>query len=308
MAEGTGNVLKGELQAFSLEYPCHSPDEQRWFRVEVRPLNEDGGSGAVVMHINITASKRAENEIKELNEHLENRVVKRTTELTEANKALEAFSYSVSHDLRAPVRTVIGFSDLIRKEYEKSFEPELRELFQHIEASGRRMNAIIDDMLMLAKYEKEILRIEPVDMNLLFENVWSKISYSQPHHATLELASLPEMHADTSMMEQVVVNLLSNAIKYSSKKDHPAITVGCEQTDTAITFYVRDNGAGFDMKNYSKLFGAFQRLHGTSEFEGTGVGLLLVKKIVEKHGGIVWAEGKVGEGATFYFTLPMQVV
>ena len=272
----------------------------------VSPIIDASGAitGASKILRDITEKRKADSEIKQLNETLENRVTERTTELTEANKALESFTYSVSHDLRAPVRAIVGFTKIIEKEYSKDFKPELKELFNFLETSGTRMNSIIDDMLALTKYEKEKLRLAPVNMEQLFNRVWANISYSAPHFAKLQITELPTVEADMSMLEQVVVNLVSNAIKYSSKKEQPLVTVGCENAGGHYTFYVSDNGAGFDMKNYHRMFGAFQRLHSLSEFEGTGVGLLLVKKIVEKHGGVVWAEGKVNEGATFYFTLP----
>jgi signal transduction histidine kinase len=307
MAEDMKGILQNELDEFSLEYPCHSPHVNRWFRAEVRPLTEHKDPGAVVMHFDITERKEAENEVIEMNNTLEKRVKDRTSELQEANNALEAFSYSVSHDLRAPVRAMIGFTTIIKKEYGEGFSDDLNELFEHIRISGTRMNAIIDDMLTLAKYEREKLHPAKVDMRQLFSDVWDSILFTAPHSARLVLDDLPTVEADGSMMQQVITNLLSNAVKYSSKKQAPVVHVGSEAKDSMITFSVRDNGAGFDMKGYNRLFGAFQRLHGTGDFEGTGVGLLLVKKIVERHGGTVWAEGKVDEGATFYFTLPVSV-
>ena len=145
---------------------------------------------------------------------------------------------------------------------------------------------------------------QQVDMEKLFRTTWDNIQTYHPNHAALKIDALPPASVDASLIEQVVVNLLSNGIKYSSKKENPVVTVSYQQGDDAITYLVKDNGAGFDMKNYNRLFGAFQRLHGANEFEGTGVGLLLVKRIIEKHGGVVRAEGVVNEGATFYFTLP----
>jgi light-regulated signal transduction histidine kinase (bacteriophytochrome) len=201
----------------------------------------------------------------------------------------------------------MSFAKIIQEEYGSRMGPKLKELFGYILDSIKRMSAIIDDLLRLAKYSKGKLKIVPVDMMLLTKDAWSNISRHTSHHALLELAELPMVQADESMMEQVIANLLSNAIKYSSKKERPVIVIWCEQAKDSVTFCVKDNGSGFDMKQSHRLFGAFQRLHGISEFEGTGVGLTLVKNIVEKHGGTVGAEGKVHVGATFYFTLPQVV-
>ncbi len=306
MAEGVRMLLYGHLQEFALEYPCHLPHEKRWFRLEVRPLDNGMETGAVVMHINITQRKIAEEEIIEMNNELENRVIHRTRALMDANTSLEAFSYSVSHDLRSPVRSIMGFSKLILKEYGHTMCDDQKSLFNHIENGGRRMNSIIDDLLVLCKSGSSNLNIIPVNLTTLFNNVWENILLSNRHNATLELPQLPDVHADSSMLQQVLVNLLSNAIKYSGKKENPQITVGYSQTVEDIAVWVKDNGAGFDMQFYDRLFGAFQRLHGFSEFEGTGVGLALVKRIIERHGGEVWAEGVENEGATFYFKLPLK--
>ncbi len=249
--------------------------------------------------------KDAENEIKKINGELEERVKKRTQELTAANTALEAFSYSVSHDLRSPVRSVMGFVKIINNEYAKSLSPDVKDLFAHIETGSRRMNSIIDSLLILAKYGKEKLRLEKVDLNLLFQSVWDHILFVEPHAAALKMETLPTVSADAGMLQQVVINLLSNAVKYSSKTENPCVEVGCTINPTHVVIHVKDNGAGFDMKYYDKLFMAFQRLHGMNEFEGTGVGLMLVKRIIDRHSGTVWAEGKVNEGATFYFSLPV---
>ena len=252
----------------------------------------------------ITEKKQAENRIKELNETLEERVLERTAELSEANKSLEAFNSMVSHDLRSPARAVTSFASIIQQEHGSTLKPEVKELFGYIEDSGNRMNAIINDLLKLAKYGQEKLKLETVDMGRIVNGIWLNISRNSAHNATLELAELCSVNADMSLIQQVIANLLSNAIKYSSKTEKPVVRVWCEQTEESITFYFKDNGAGFDMKNYNRLFGAFQRLHNARDFEGTGVGLTLVKRIIEKHGGTVGADAKVGEGATFYFSLP----
>jgi PAS domain S-box-containing protein len=229
---------------------------------------------------------------------------KNAEDKTEANKALEAFTGMVSHDLRAPARAVVGFAKIIQEEYSAKMCADERELFGYIEDGGKRMNILIDDLLKLAKNGNEKLKLEPVDMKRLIGAIWLNISRNVAHQAVLELKEMPVILADESMMHQVVENLLTNAIKYSSKKEKPVITIWCEEANEKVTFYFKDNGAGFDMNQYYRLYGAFQRLHNQSDFEGTGVGLSLVKRIIEKHGGTVGAESKVGEGATFYFSLP----
>ncbi|MDB5281675.1 MAG: hypothetical protein JWO06_750 [Bacteroidota bacterium] len=254
----------------------------------------------------VTEKKEAENKIKELNENLEERVQERTADLTEANKALEAFSSAVSHDLQAPVRAVNSFAKIIQQDYAGKMDPEALELFGHIIDSGKRMSAIIEDLLKLAKYGKEKLKLERVDMSSLISGIWLNISRTTRHNAMLEMAELESVDVDMSMMQQVVVNLLSNAIKYSSKKEYPVLRVWCEQAKDKVTFYFKDNGAGFDMKDHDLLFGVFQRLHPAKDFEGTGVGLTLVKRIIEKHDGTIDGKGEVGEGATFWFTLPKR--
>ncbi len=301
----SARVMGGKEVSYETSYPI-AGGSPTWFYIHAKPVTDEQKTviGMCIAVNDITANKQAEEEIRILNSGLEERVKERTTELIEANTALEAFSYSVSHDLRSPVRSVMGFAQIITKEHGHALTAELKELFTHIESSSKRMNAIIDDLLALAKCGKDKLQKGDVNMTNLFYSVWDNLLFSNSHQAAIEVRPMPVVYADSSMLEQVIVNLLSNAIKYSSKKEKPVIKVGCEEGDDRYTFYVKDNGAGFDMKNYKRLFNAFQRLHSIGEFEGTGIGLTLIKRIIDKHGGEVWAEGTVGEGATFYFTLP----
>jgi PAS domain S-box-containing protein len=274
--------------------------------ISISPIKNDKGSIIGTSHILRTLSEchKVNLDMAELNEVLEQKVTERTAELVEANNALEAFSYSVSHDLRSPIRAISGFTKLIRKEHTQALPQSVDELLTHIENNSRRMGLIIDELLALAKYPKQEPNLVPTDMRKLFKTVWANLQFAQPHHAELELADLPEVMLDASMIEQVVVNLLSNAVKYSLKKETPLVKVGYTQANGKTLFYVRDNGAGFDMRHYDRLFKVFERLHSETEFEGNGIGLFLVKKLVEKHGGEVWAEAEVNEGATFYFTIP----
>lgn len=263
------------------------------------------GVSMIMRDANVLCKTR-EPEIEELNEILEQKVAERTAELREANQALEAFSYSVSHDLKAPVRAINNFVKLISRDCSQQLTPDITELLEHIESNSLRMNSIIEDLLSLAKHSRTNLDYKLVDMTELFNKVWGCLAHSMPNNASLQLESLPVVEADASMIEQVVVNLLSNAVKYSSHTPDAKVNVGCRTEDGNYVFYIKDNGAGFDMQYYDRLFGVFERLHSASEFDGTGVGLYLVKRIVEKHNGSVWAWSQPGEGAEFYFTLPIN--
>ncbi|MDB5283335.1 MAG: sensory box histidine kinase [Bacteroidota bacterium] len=305
--EAIQQILSRRIERRSVQCRCNTKNDEpiwcEWF-VSVVTDEMQNVIGLMTMVEDISERKTAEAEINALNEHLEDRVSERTAELTEANKELESFSYSVSHDLRVPLRSIHGFTKIIQKDYSAGMSPDMKELFEHVENNAERMNVIINDLLNLAKYGKEKLVITTIDMKALFIRVWANIKRRYPHNAILEISDLPKIEADISLMEQVLINLLSNAIKYSAKKGNPIVKVGFVEKECGICFFIKDNGAGFNMKYYERLFEPFQRLHNASEFEGTGVGLVLVKRIVGKHNGSVWAEGIVDEGATFWFNIP----
>jgi PAS domain S-box-containing protein len=261
----------------------------------------------VAVYDDVTARKRAEKEVQDLNRELEARVQARTAELRAANEELEAFSYSVSHDLRAPLRAIDGFSRVMDEEYGRGLDEEGRRLLGVIRANTQRMSQLIDDLLAFSRAGRHRMQRAPVDMAALAREAFGEqLPEAARARVTLNVGALPNVDGDPAMLRQVWANLLSNAVKFSAPKEKPVIEVFGEVDGEDAVYHVRDNGVGFDMQYADKLFGVFQRLHSTGEFEGTGVGLALVQRIVQRHGGRVWAEGTVGEGATFSFALPSQ--
>jgi|GEM_PF-361666 len=306
MAEGIKKVLNGEIKGYHLEYACHSPVEQRWFNAEVAPLMKEHGKGAVVMHINITARKMAEVALQELNDRLEEKVNERTALLEGVNLELEAFSYSVSHDLRAPLRAVNGYSKILEEDYTAILDEEGHRLLRIIQSSAERMNTLIEDLLAFSKLGRQALRQSVLDMNMLMQDTVTDLSQFTNFKAEIKINELHPVLGDLALMKHVVMNLLANAIKYSSLTEKPRIEISSRATKTEIIYSIKDNGVGFDMQYAGKLFGVFQRLHSNDQFEGTGVGLAIVQRIIHRHKGKVWAEGLVGKGATFYFSLPKE--
>jgi signal transduction histidine kinase len=250
------------------------------------------------------AHARLFDQVRRHAEELEQRVRERTAQLEAANKELEAFSYSVSHDLRAPLRAVDGFSRIVQEDYAGKLDDEGRRLLGVIRDNSRKMGQLIDDLLEYSRLGRRPLASAEIDMKRLVEEVLADQHLPDGRPPKVLLESLPPARGDATLLKQAWVNLLSNAIKFSSKRPQPVIEVSGNEAGAENVYCVKDNGAGFDMKYYDKLFGVFQRLHREEEFDGTGVGLAIVQRVVVRHGGRVWAEGRVDEGAAFFFALP----
>jgi len=228
-----------------------------------------------------------------------------TAKLEEMNKELESFSYSVSHDLREPLRAIDGYARMILKKQGDKFDDDTLRKFNDIRSNAQKMGQLIDDILALSRLGKKQMVMSNIDMDQLIRDVWKDLQAINPErNMTLTIHSMPSGYGDRMLIKQVYSNLLGNAIKFTKNRNAAHIEAGgCTEDDEDI-YYVKDNGIGFDMAYYDQLFGIFQRLHSHDDFEGTGVGLATVQRIIQRHGGRVWAEGKVSEGATFYFSLP----
>jgi light-regulated signal transduction histidine kinase (bacteriophytochrome) len=248
--------------------------------------------------------EKAEAANRELREAIDS--LRRAKEAADAaNRELEAFTYSVAHDLRSPLRAIAGFSRLILDKEGAAFEPETRRKFGIIQENAQKMGQLIDDLLRLSRLGRVELKRSSLDMTALVGEALKEIQMAEPdRYFSVQIGDLPPAFGDAALIRQLLANLLSNAVKFTRGKEEARIEVGSFQKAGEQVYYVKDNGIGFDMKYYNKLFGVFQRLVSEGQFEGTGVGLALVQRIVHRHEGRVWAEGKVREGATFYFTIP----
>lgn len=252
----------------------------------------------------MTDRLKAEDEVRRLNAELEQRVVQRTAQLQAANKELEAFTYSVSHDLRAPLRHISGFSNILAEEYAAGLPSEAKHHVQRIQEGTRRMGQLVDDLLNLGRVGRREPVLQVAGLRSIVDEVIGGLNLEAGERSVeWKIGELPYVECDTALMQQVFQNLLSNALKFTRPRKRAVIEVGQEQRDGETVICVRDNGVGFSMKYADKLFGVFQRLHRAEDFEGTGVGLATVQRIIQKHGGRIWAEAELDKGASFYFTL-----
>ena len=265
--------------------------------------NQHNIAGFAYVTRDISVKKRLEEENRLLREGLEQKVRQRTRELETVNHELEAFSYSVSHDLRTPLRAISGYAAILKEDHESTLDSEANRLINVILDNTKMMGNLIDDLLTFSRMARLVNVQESVNMEQLVEESLKIISGTKKL-PSISIQALPPCQGDKNMLSQVWNNLLDNAVKYSSKNEAPHLTVGCLHEPGFHVYFIEDNGAGFDMKYSHKLFGVFQRLHRQDEFEGTGLGLALVKRIVGKHGGEVWVKAEVGKGATFFFSIP----
>jgi hypothetical protein len=266
---------------------------------------QSGSTVVQLMARDVTAEQLAAAEVRRLNETLEEQVRSRTAELKDANAELEAFSYSVSHDLRAPLRAMAGYSEILRTEHAAALPADALALLERSEAAAKRMGELIENLLGLARVSRQDMHKSQVELSVLAAEIAAELAEASPARK-VEVRAAPGLfaRADPALIRVALQNLLANAWKYTARTEKPRVEFGAESSGSERVFYVRDNGAGFDMQYAEQLFRPFQRLHNEQEYEGTGIGLATVERIIRRHGGRVWAEATPGRGAIFRFTLP----
>lgn len=279
------------------------PVELRTYLI-VNEKNEKEGMWAIIK--DITERKKIELMTQKLNEELEQRVKERTSQLKILNQELEAFSYSVSHDLRTPLRIISGYSKILFEEYANELSDDAKTLLEGITKNTNNMSCLIDDLLEFSKLNRKEVALTEINFEKIFKEVFNEIPGSAiKDKVKINISKLPVVKGDKALLKQVAANFISNAVKFSSKVENPEINVSANIENGMAVFCIKDNGVGFDMNYSGKLFGVFQRLHKQNEYEGTGVGLAIVKRIINRHGGKVWAESELNNGSSFYFSLPL---
>jgi PAS domain S-box-containing protein len=301
--ERFGHVDRFEIEARRLN------GEPFVAEVSVSPYELDGKRFLLSNVVDITERSKAREEIQRLNKNLEERVATRTAQLLAANQELETFNYSASHDLRAPLRTIDSFSRLLREDHSAQLDTDARDCLNRISAAAVRMDQLIKGLLNLSRVSRIELQCLPVNLSELAATIAAELRESEPRRVA-EFVITPDLRVegDPDLLRSVLQNLLDNAWKYTGKHESARIEFGAEQMGGETVFFVRDDGAGFNQNHVGKLFIAFQRLHGVDEFPGTGIGLTIVQRILQRHGGRIWAEGAVDAGATFYFTVPSRKI
>jgi PAS domain S-box-containing protein len=312
LVHGTHNPLKGCPCLITLKTMEAATNEifenDRYYQVSAWPIFDENNEVIAFSHSvrDITERKLVDEKIKNLNATLELRIAERTTQLEAANKEQEAFSYSVSHDLRAPLRRVHGFTQILQEDYADKFDEDGQKLCLSITENTKKMGTLIDDLLAFAQLSHTDMQRSVINMKELINAVYLDITDAKSRERiTLSIGEICNVAVDSTMIKHVWTNLLSNAVKYSSKKERAIISISCKNENGQCIYCIKDNGVGFDMNYVNKLFGVFERLHSENDFDGTGVGLAIVKRIIQRHGGKVWAESAVGKGASFYFSLPV---
>ena len=304
------------LAASRGQHELHSWHERKdgsryWSHSLLIALRDDGGElrGFAKINRDMSDAKRLDDLMRNINDELENRVAERTEQLLAANKDLESFSYSVSHDLRSPLRHISSFVSLLEEHLDGQIDETTQRYLGTIGGSARHMSQLIDGLLAFSRLGRSAVNLTAVDFTLLVDAVVSQLAHDTEGRVVdwVIAPDLPVVQGDALLLREVWANLLGNAYKYTRPRERARIEVGWSVDPVAgYTFYVRDNGVGFDTKYSQKLFGVFQRLHRASEFEGTGIGLALTRRILERHGGSIWAESQLGEGSVFYFSLPFE--
>ncbi|MDB5858227.1 MAG: sensor histidine kinase [Ramlibacter sp.] len=307
-AAGIRSVLAGATREFNLDYPCHSAQERRWFRLQAVPIGWAGAGAALVLHTDITGLRQARDEVLRLNASLERRVQRRTRQLETANRELEAFSYSVSHDLKAPLAAIDGFTHVLAERLQGRVDEREAGYLQRVRAGVAAMFVLIDAMLSLHQLARSApLRRTSVDITALAHAVVDELRAAEPDRiCSVDIEPGMVMTCDAALMAVALRNLIGNAWKFSARKEVMRLQVGIEWGEPPgfTTLRVADQGAGFDTRLAAKLFAPFQRLHHAADFPGTGIGLATVQRIVQRHGGTVRAEAEPDVGATFWISLP----